>query len=216
MADLTFLTSATSVEANRALIDELIVKQGLHPVAAAQIGRSMVAIPCEGILATVFAVVPREDGGFALRVSLYNKEAGFKLAGWIVAYPTCIEMSENRAVVRVSDQELAALESFTKEKSLFFDLSSTKFISVKLAIGVDKHYVKDASGNRVPAGTDATGKPAYALEEHQVLTFSSGYINAPLAGSGVSGGGCTKDEVNEAEAYATQLMAAAATSGRSL
>jgi hypothetical protein len=209
MANLTFL-SAASIEANKEVLSECVQKQGIPPVVVQQFGESLVGVPVlPGMLASIFAVVPREDGGYSLKVSFYVKDS-FKLAGWVVAYPESVQVPEGRAVIRVNDTQAAALASYDKSKTLFFDLDAVKCVSLKIAIGVESHYVKDANNNRIPTGEiDAKGNQKFKLAEHPVLTFASGFVNAPLCGTGITGSGITLDEVAAAEERLAALMSSA-------
>jgi hypothetical protein len=217
---VTFLTSSSAVTNNAEVVSACADKQGFPSLLVAQLGEDLVALPTEFLSATVFAVSQKEDGSFALKVSvsgtcvngvIVKAEKGnynLKLSGWVKVYPESICPEGGMSV---SDKEVEALLAYTKGSKLWFDLSGCDFLYLVLALGKENHYAKDPAGNRVPNGTDSQGRQLFQLEEHDVLTFPLGHWDAPLAGSG-TGGGITAQGMSDAKSRVLALMS----SGRSI
>lgn len=207
-----FLSSAKAVTENQSTVNDCCAKQCLPAVVTGQLGHRVIAIPAEHLRATIFAVAAKE-GHYALKVSLggtvkdgalvAGEEYNLKLGGWVKAYPHGADAPADALVL--SAQETQAVEAFKpKQSKLWFEIES-EFVFVVPAISTEKHYVKDANGNRVSAGTDANGNQVWELAEHQVISFPLGVIKGSIQGSG-TGGTITKDEMSEAAARAKALM----------
>lgn len=224
MAKSIYLTSASAVTSNQSVVDVCVTKQALPELVTAQLGQRLVALPTNNLGASIWAVVPREDGSFALKVSIYGyvangvvtelpqQKSNFKIGGWLSVYPQGVDAPESARIL--SEPELKGLLSFSEpnadgsKKSLWFDLDECSRVYLVPALVEEKHYVLDQNGNRIPNGTDAAGRQQWQLGTHLVLGFPACRIDAPIIGSGVGSSTITDESIAQADALLDALLAA--------
>jgi hypothetical protein len=233
MAKSIFLTSSAAVASNKSIVDECVSKQCLPEVLRLQLGNKTIALPTNGLGASIWAIIPREDGGFSLKVSVYGyvangvicelpagEKSNFKLGGWLTCYPEGVDAPANARIL--SESELKGILGFSElnqdgsKKSLWFDLNECPRVYLVAAITEESHYVRDDSGNKVPTGEiDSQGRPLHQLATHKVISFPLAKVAAPISGSGVSTLSISDEACTEADNFLDQLLATAP-AGRSL
>lgn len=197
------LTNSHKIQANEQVLADRLAKQNIPVRLIKQLGNGPCYLKMKNLKTKVFNVSRREDGNYNLRVSISgcvrdgeivagSSDYNLDLVGWCVVHVG--EPEEGVARVYANQKMVEGLENFIEwtatrkgdRPNIWFEGCTSAFLIPSLE--TKKAYVKDANGNKIPAGVDKQGKPQFQMEEYQSFSFVDSYFDGELKGTGMSEG----------------------------